>query len=190
MTFVRRTLQAALAPAIRDMVAKVYIPILFPLTFVLSLAALRLDEILGLAPLLPTPVNLLIAAGCFILGTFLWLWTYEQLTRMGEGSPSPTAGRTQKLVICGIYAHSRNPSIFGKTLGVLSVGLALNSAVFCLILVPLLLAGSLAEKVWRQEPPLAEIIGEAYEVYRREVPLFIPWKLLVMKKKSRRPTQT
>jgi protein-S-isoprenylcysteine O-methyltransferase Ste14 len=79
----------------------------------------------------------------------------------------------------GIYAHSRNPSVFGKLFGVLSVGFALNSASFCFILVPLLLAGSLVEKVVRQEPQLVEVFGEEYERYRKEVPLFIPWKLLV-----------
>jgi protein-S-isoprenylcysteine O-methyltransferase Ste14 len=55
----------------------------------------------------------------------------------------------------------------------------LNSASFCFILVPLLLAGSLVEKVVRQEPQLVEVFGEEYERYRKEVPLFIPWKLLV-----------
>ena len=63
-------------------------------------------------------------------------------------------------------------------LGVLSVGFALDSPVFCLGLVPLLLAGSLTEKVWRQEPQLVEVFGEEYEAYRAVVPLFIPWGLV------------
>jgi protein-S-isoprenylcysteine O-methyltransferase Ste14 len=71
---------------------------------------------------------------------------------LGEGSPSPTAGRTEKLVTSGIYAYSRNPSLFGKLLGFIAVGLALNSITFCFILTPLLLTGSLLEKIWRQEP--------------------------------------
>ena len=98
------------------------------------------------------------AGTSFVVGFALWIWTYEQLTRLGEGSPSPTAGRTMKLVRSGIYAHSRNPSIFGKLLGVLAVGFALNSFSFVCILVPLLLTGSLIEKVWRQEPQLVENI--------------------------------
>ena len=83
-----------------------------------------------------------------------------------------------KLVTTGIYAYSRNPSIFGKLLGFFSIGLLLNSPAFCWILTPLLLTGSLAEKVWRQEPQLVEMFGEEYERYRSEVPLFFPWKLL------------
>ena len=173
-------IKAATRPTIVNMVAKVYIPVLFPLTFLIALSALKLDEILGFkAGFLPQPTHLIVAGSSLILGGVLWLWTYEQLTRLGDGSPSPTAGRTQKLATSGIYAHCRNPSIFGKLLGVLSVGFALNSASFCFILVPLLLAGSLVEKVVRQEPQLVDVFGEEYEQYRKEVPLFIPWKLVV-----------
>ena len=162
------------------MVAKVYIPVLFPLTFLIAICAVEMDSILGFGSgFLPEPANRWIALGSLVLGGTLWLWTYEQLTRLGEGSPSPTAGRTTKLARTGIYAHSRNPSIFGKLFGVLSVGFVLNSVSFCFILVPVLLAGSLVEKVVRQEPQLVEVFGEEYEKYRNEVPLFIPWKLLI-----------
>ncbi|MFT5682529.1 MAG: protein-S-isoprenylcysteine O-methyltransferase Ste14 [Myxococcota bacterium] len=180
-------LRAGMRSPILSMVAKVYIPTLFPLTFLIALTAMWLDALLGfgdgfLPASLPNSANLGIAAVSFILGAVLWLWTYEQLTRLGEGSPSPTAGRTQKLVIVGIYAHSRNPSLFGKLLGVLSVGFALNSFSFCFILVPMLLTVSLVEKVVRQEPQLVEVFGEDYEQYRKDVPLFIPWRLLLPRK--------
>ena len=162
------------------MVAKVYIPVLFPLTFLIAITALKLDAFMGFNEgFLPTPLNYTIGLTSLLLGAVLWLWTYEQLTRLGEGSPSPTAGRTTRLARTGIYAHSRNPSLFGKLLGVLSVGFVLNSISFCGILVPVLLAGSLLEKVVRQEPQLVEVFGEEYEQYRKEVPLFIPWKLFV-----------
>ncbi len=171
--------RAVLRPTILNMVAKVYIPVLFPLTFLIALTAVELDGLLGFGSgFLPEPTHLAIAAMSLVLGGVLWIWTYEQLTRLGAGSPSPTAGRTTKLARTGIYAHCRNPSLFGKLLGVLSVGFALNSVSFCFILVPLLLAGSLIEKVVRQEPQLIEVFGEEYEQYRKEVPLFIPWKLL------------
>jgi len=57
------------------------------------------------------------------------------------------------------------------------VGVALNSFTFVVILAPLLLAGSLVEKVVRQEPQLIEIFGEEYLAYQKEVPLFFPWRL-------------
>lgn len=175
-----RIVKAALSPAILGMVSKVYIPTLFPLTFLIALTAMWMDGVLGFGGgFLPSPANYGIAATSFVLGGVAWIVTYEQLVHMGDGSPSPVAGRTRKLVIRGIYAHSRNPSLFGKTLGVLSVGFALNSLSFCAILVPALLALSLIEKVIRQEPQLVEVFGPDYERYRREVPLFIPWKLFL-----------
>ena len=165
------------------MVSKVYVPVLFPLTFLIALTAMWLDGALGFEDgFLPRPANLGIAAGTFVVGVAFWLYTYHQLVVHGQGSPSPTAGRTQKLVTTGIYAYSRNPSILGKLLGVLAVGFALNSFSFCFILLPLLLTGSLVEKVWRQEPQLVEVFGEDYERYRREVPLFFPWKLFLPKR--------
>jgi len=190
---IRGILKVALSPPILLMVTKVYIPVLFPLTFLIGLSAVFLDRLLDPAlssllgissarGFLPVPTNYWVALGSFVLGAFLWLWTYEQLVRVGKGSPSPTAGRTQRLVTTGIYAYSRNPSLYGKLLGVLAVGFALNSFSFCFILVPLLLAGSLVEKVWRQEPQLVEVFGEEYLRYQREVPLFIPWKFFIPKR--------
>ena len=111
-------IKAATRPTIVNMVAKVYIPVLFPLTFLIAQSAVKLDQMLGFqAGFLPEPTNLIVAASSLVLGGILWLWTYEQLTRLGDGSPSPTAGRTQRLATSGIYAHCRNPSIFGKLLG-------------------------------------------------------------------------
>ncbi len=120
--------RAVLRPSIVSMVAKVYIPVLFPLTIGIALFAMAIDRSMGWeSGFLPEPTNQMIALATFVLGALAWLYTYDQLTRLGEGSPSPTAGRTQRLVRSGIYAHSRNPSLFGKLLGVLSVGFALNS---------------------------------------------------------------
>lgn len=183
-----RLIKAAFSPAITGMVTKVYIPILFPLTFLIGLSAVTLDKLFGFENgFLPThlqwgiSVHYWIALSSFMIGAILWLWTYEQLTVKGDGSPSPTAGRTLKLVQSGIYAHTRNPSLFGKLLGVLAVGFALNSFSFCCILIPIILCISLAEKVVRQEPQLVTIFGDEYERYRAEVPLFIPWKLFLPK---------
>lgn len=172
--------RVAMTPQILLMVSKVYIPVLFPLTFLIALAALWLDRALGFGQgFLPTPANLWIAAVSLVLGLVVVGVTYAELVFRGEGSPSPTAGRTMKLVRSGSYAYCRNPSVHGKLLGVLSVGFALNSFSFCFLLVPALLAGSLVEKVWRQEPQLVAIFGDEYERYRQEVPLFVPWKLFL-----------
>ena len=187
MGLLLRAIRVGFSPPILNMVSKVYIPVLFPLTFLIALFALWLDRKMGFGGgFLPEGTHLWVALASFCLGAILWLSTYAQLVTVGEGSPSPTAGRTVKLVTTGIYAYSRNPSLYGKLLGVLSVGFALNSLSFCVILVPLLLTGSLIEKVWRQEPQLIELFGEEYLSYRREVPLFFPWGLFSRKRRASR----
>ena len=181
---ITKLIQTAFRPHITAMVAKVYIPVLFPLTFLICILALKLDTALGFDQgFMAYPYPYISAAICFVSGVALWLWTYEQLSRLGEGSPSPVAGRTIRLVRTGIYAHSRNPSLFGKLLGFFAVGLLLNSFSFCFVLTPLLLTGSLIEKVWRQEPQLVAIFGDEYIQYRDEVPLFLPWKLFLPNRK-------
>ena len=166
------------------MVAKVYIPTLFPLTFLICLTAIYVDQYLGFDNgFLSSPLNYYLASVMFVTGVILWIWTYEQLTRLGEGSPSPAAGRTIKLAQEGIYSYSRNPSLFGKLTGFVAVGVALNSFSFCFILTPILLCGSLMEKVIRQEPQLVELFGEEYLAYRKKVPLFIPWRFFSRTKK-------
>lgn len=182
--------RVAMTPQILLMVSKVYIPVLFPLTFLIALGSRFLDQaldnwvgsLLGLSlrsGFLPSPLNYYVAGISLLLGLVVVGITYAELVFEGAGSPSPTAGRTQKLVRSGIYAWCRNPSVHGKLLGFLAVGLLLNSFSFCFLLTPLLLTGSLIEKVWRQEPVLLEIFGQEYEDYRKEVPLFIPWKIFL-----------
>jgi len=184
-----RIVRAFTSPAILGMVTKIYIPMLFPITFLIWMVAAALDGWLGLEDgFLASPVNYYVAAVFFVTGAVWWLWTYEQLTRMGEGSPSPTAGRTQKLVVKGVYAYCRNPSIWGKLFGVWAVGIAMNSATFVFGLVPLLVAGSLLEKVVRQEPQLVDFFGPDYEAYRQQVPLFVPWGIVFPSRRYRGPT--
>lgn len=170
--------RVALTPQILLMVTKVYIPFLFPLTFLISMLALWLDGLMGFGGgFMPAPANLWVAAALMASGLAFVGVTYAELVFEGKGSPSPTAGRTLRLVRSGIYAYSRNPSVIGKLLGFLSVGVALNSITFVAVLAPLLLAGSLVEKVVRQEPQLIEIFGDEYLAYQKEVPLFFPWRL-------------
>ncbi len=190
MSLPSKLVRAALSQPILEMVFKVYIPVLFPLTFLIAMSALWMDGwIAELVPFvshdgfLPVPANVWIAAASFGLGAVAWIWTYQQLSVLGDGSPSPTAGRTRRLVVRGIYAYSRNPSLYGKLLGVLSVGFLLNSFSFCFILVPALLTVSLIEKVWRQEPQLIEVFGDDYRRYRETVPLFLPWGLIFPQKR-------
>ena len=85
-------IRAALRPTILNMVAKVYIPVLFPLTFLIALLAVKLDALLGFNQgFFTTPTNYYVGLATFILGGVLWLWTYEQLTRLRVLPPQPQA---------------------------------------------------------------------------------------------------
>ena len=183
-SLIARAARVATTPQILNMVAKVYIPVLFPLTFLILLIGLRIDSMLGLPLLLDAPANYWAALISFVVGTAIWLVSYSSIVFEGKGSPSPTAGRTQALVTTGIYAYCRYPSVHGKLLGVLAVGLFVNSTSFCVILVPLLLLGSIAEKVWRQDPQNHRIFGEAYAAYAADVPMFFPWKAFRVGRRS------
>lgn len=166
--------RVGLSPQILLMVSKVYVPVLFPTTFGFAFGSLALDRALGLEAFIPAPLNFAVAAASLALGLLIVGVAYTDLVIEGDGSPSPTAGRTQRLVAKGLYARCRNPSVWGKLFGVLSVGFALNSFAFCFILIPVVLAISLAEKVVRQEPQLEAFFGPEYEEYRKNVPLFLP----------------
>ena len=143
--------------------------------FNLSLTAIYVDQYLGFENgFLSSPFNYYLSGIMFVIGVILWIWTYEQLTRLGEGSPSPAAGRTIKLAQEEIAAYSRNPSLFGKLTGFVAVGVT-KLFLFCFILTPILLCGSLMEKVIKSETTTHRPFLEEYLEYKEKVPLFIPW---------------
>ena len=55
-------------PQIVLMVAKVYIPVLFPLTFLIALISLAIDRALGMTAFLPSPLNYGIAVLSLVAG--------------------------------------------------------------------------------------------------------------------------
>ncbi len=169
-----RILAVVKEPDLYLMVLRIYFPILFPTTFFILLGATRVDEALGWHRLIPPPWNVPVGVLVFLGGAALWLYTYYVFIYGGQGSPSPAIRRTTRLVTWSIYARCRNPSVLGKLLGVLGVGIVVNSPSFTLIFLPLLLIGSLIEKVWRQEPVLVEVFGDEYLEYRKRVPLIVP----------------
>ena len=171
----RRMVKVGLSPQILLMVSKVYVPVLFPTTFLIARTAILVDGWLGFGSgFLPPMLHAPIALGSLALGLLIVGLAYTDLVIEGKGSPSPVGGRTQHLVVQGLYGRCRNPSVWGKLFGVLSVGFALNSISFCFILIPAILAVSLIEKVVRQEPQLVAVFGDEYEEYRKNVPLFLP----------------
>ena len=88
-----------------------------------------------------------------------------------------------KLVRTGIFYTLEIPLCLASYLDFLRwICIELN--VFLSDITPLLLTGSLIEKVWRQEPQLVEIFGDEYIQYQK-VPLFIPWIYFFPRRKNK-----
>ncbi len=184
-TLTSKSIGVLKTPQILHMLAKVYVPILFPLTFLIVLLGVTVDRLLGLPELmLPPPLNWVVGGLLFGAGVAIWVIAYAAIVFQGGGSPSPTAGRTQQLVTTGIYGLCRYPSVHAKFLGVVGLGLMLHSWTFTFVLCPLLLAGSLIEKLWRQEPQNHAVFGDDWLRYRERVPFFIPWRIFIPTKRT------
>jgi hypothetical protein len=86
-----RIASVAMSRPILLMVAKVYVPVLFPLTFLIALSGLAVDRALGWGPFLPAPGNFALAAVSLVLGLAVVGVSYAELVVRGEGSSSAPA---------------------------------------------------------------------------------------------------
>jgi protein-S-isoprenylcysteine O-methyltransferase Ste14 len=131
-----------------------------------------LDQKLGLQPLDFGAVNYLLGGLLVLVGLIFGLWSnYVQLTR-GRGTPLPVLP-TQELLTKGPYRYCRNPMTFGTILAYLGLGVIVGTITG--IILVLGFAACLVLYLKRmEESELAERFGEAYFLYRREVPFIIP----------------
>ena len=127
---------------------------------------MRLELATQLGPL-PVP-----GIGLFIIGGAIGLTSGYIMTRLGHGTPLPTACPTT-LVIRGPYAYVRNPMAVGGILQGIAVGIAIGSG--------LTIAYSIAGiPAWHflarpsEERDMRDRFGDEFEHYRRHVRLWIP----------------
>lgn len=121
----------------------------------------------------PTNIALLVLGLLLIIvGLVFMVATIRLFVMVGQGTLAPW-NPPQHFVVHGIYRHVRNPMISG---------------VFSILLGETLLAASLPLLCWFlffvvgnaiyipmvEEPGLVKRFGEGYEVYRRNVPRWIP----------------
>jgi len=150
--------------------AGVILLILFP--FVIVKVGPSLDLKLGLPRLDIGVVNYILGGLLVVVGLFFGLWSvYEQLTR-GRGTPLPMLP-TQELLIRGPFRYCRNPMTLGTILAYLGIGVIARTIsgigfVLCFATILVLYIKLLEEK------ELAERFGEAYLLYKREVPFMLP----------------
>jgi protein-S-isoprenylcysteine O-methyltransferase Ste14 len=152
------------------LLAGVIFVILLPFTVVV--VGQSLDRLLGLQCPQIGAVNLILGGMLVIAGLFFALWSIiVQLTR-GRGTPLPMMP-TQELLTEGPFRYCRNPMTFGTILAYF--GIAVIAATIAGVGLVLCFATFLVFYLKRiEERELAERFGQAYVVYKREVPFIVP----------------
>jgi protein-S-isoprenylcysteine O-methyltransferase Ste14 len=121
-----------------------------------------------------------IAGGALLIvaGLVLMLRTITLFAREGQGTLAPW-DPTRKLVVRGPYRYVRNPMIVGVLAVILGEAAVLGSARILVWGVAFFAVNA----VWFplvEEPGLRRRFGEEYEIYRRNVPRWVPrrtaWK--------------
>ena len=134
--------------------------------------ALRYIERRLLWPSLGFTPHMIVAGLLFAAFSGLGLWSGITMARNGAGTPLPLDA-TNRLVVCGPYAHVRNPmAIAGLGQGA-SVGLGLGSG---LVLAYVLLGSAIWEFLVRpsEERDMHDVFGDEFPDYRRSVPCWRP----------------
>ncbi|MEW6634313.1 MAG: isoprenylcysteine carboxylmethyltransferase family protein [Pseudomonadota bacterium] len=100
------------------------------------------------------------------------LHAFARFALEGLGTPAPLAP-TEKLVVGGIYRHVRNP-MYVAVLSII-LGQALLFSSWAVIVYGLVAAAAMISFVrLYEEPTLARRYGAEYDVYRRNVPGWVP----------------
>jgi protein-S-isoprenylcysteine O-methyltransferase Ste14 len=107
-----------------------------------------------------------------VLGVVLVTWTVVLFASIGRGTLAPW-DPTARLVVAGPYRHARNPMISG----VLSIVLgeaALFASTALLVWFAAVLAVNAVYFPLVEEPGLRKRFGAEYDVYRANVPRWLP----------------
>ncbi len=115
---------------------------------------------------------LALAAGLAGLGLMLMVRTVGLFLRRGKGTPAPW-NPPRKLVVEGVYRHVRNPMISGVIFVLLAEALAFRSWPLG-VWAALFVAVNMLYMPLSEEPGLERRFGEAYRVYKANVPRWIP----------------
>ena len=117
-------------------------------------------------------LGLIFGAGCGMLGFALAGWTIVDFTRRGKGTLAPWDPPVN-LLVTGPYTHVRNPMITGVALLLVAEALLLHSLLIAAWAVFFFLINT-AYIPKKEEPGLVRRFGDQYEIYRENVPRWIP----------------
>jgi protein-S-isoprenylcysteine O-methyltransferase Ste14 len=132
---------------------------------IVALALIVILDRVAPGPFLPRTVSLGLGLPLFILGLGFWTWGVSGLLRKGE-SPNPGKATT-RLVTGGPYRFSRNPIYTGGIVGILGLGLFLDTATGTAVAVALALG--VHHLVLAEERYLEAKFGHEWREYRSRV---------------------
>ncbi len=157
---------------IRTLLTPVGLAIFAGFTTGFVIAAVWLDRLLGLPPLVNGGAQLVVSLVLLASGVGLTAWSAAHFL-LARGTPVPFAP-PPRIVATGPYRHVRNPMLTGVFLFLFGLGFALGSASLVLVFVPLYILFNLWELKRVEEPELAKRLGDSYLEYRRRTPMFVP----------------
>jgi len=126
-----------------------------------------------------TAISLLITGGLLAgIGFVLLFSTIKLFIKKGEGTIAPW-NPTRKLIINGFYSHVRNPMHIGVFLILIGESILIGSLPLTFWTL-LFIVGNLIYIPLIEEQRLAERFGDEYQIYKKNVPRWIPrlssWK--------------
>ena len=119
---------------------------------------------------------------CILFGLTLMVLTIRLFARIGRGTLAPW-DPTRKLVAEGVYRHVRNPMISGVFFVLTGEAIATGSFPIACWAALFITVNAIYIPLW-EEPGLARRFGEEYEMYRANVPRWIP-RLSAWREESR-----
>ncbi len=126
-------------------------------------------------PVLASGIPLVAGLVLIGFGLYVMMRTIAGFFETGKGTLAPW-DPPRRLVVVGMYAHTRNPMILGVIIVVVGESLAVSSlpilgfAAFAFLL-------NTVYFIFSEEPGLEKRFGEEYRDYKRNVPRWLPrWK--------------
>lgn len=142
----------------------------------------RLDEFLGLSPIMLGIPGTLLEVVLLVVGSYYVLESIRVLFTEGKGIPLGDIipdEQTTELITSGVYSQTRNPMLFGYLLCLVALGFYLNSWSNAIIIPTLFIA---IWTIWiktHEEPALEARFGDTYVKYREKTPFLIPRSLAI-----------
>ena len=157
----------------KKVIGMFFLGLLLMLALELSLVWL-LRQVIGLPAFEWGWLNPILGLLAVAVGAWLVIWSVRIQYTEGLGTPYPKVA-TQKLIVSGPYACTRNPMTLGAALFYLGISIwAGSAAVTGLVLI--IFTGLLTYIYTHETRELSERFGAEYLDYKQKTSFLIPWR--------------